>query len=326
MSMQRKFEFIEAKIDCNRNYSLKDTFKFELKMLFHEPVEEDLVFEIIYFIYKDKRTIEDYSLGKFKISSAKRGEVTFDLESSLIDISKIPIRTLFGLTSFLLSGRYQDKEFVRVGYVVNVGYQGLSDRELDAINEKENSEESEGDMVDDVEDEEEDEVEEKEEDEMIENSNEEEENEEYNNEEDSDYDGEDEDDGEDEVDGEDEDDGEDGDENDCADCDEEKDNEEGDEEKDNEEGGDKANVGNEEEEQIEEMYIDPNVDEFEFADKKMKQSCIELKLLENPIIQLFDIDGIDNPKVVDAEEEELVESSDTDVSENDKHKKPKLNE
>ena len=56
-----------------------------------------------------------------------QGSYRFVFEGNPPDPSKIPVDDLLGVTVILLTCSYQDKEFIRIGYYVNVGY---SDPEL----------------------------------------------------------------------------------------------------------------------------------------------------------------------------------------------------
>lgn len=63
------------------------------------------------------------------IGPIPRGLVKFDLEC-LIDFSAIPLRHLFGVTSIVVIGKYNEQEFLRIGYFAKVEYPDISIEEL----------------------------------------------------------------------------------------------------------------------------------------------------------------------------------------------------
>ncbi len=330
---KKKFEFVNVKIGdkdgkIKENYNIADTFTFEVRMMFHEPVENDLQFEVVYI--GDARTeTEDQSLGKFNVGSSETGEVSFMLETGKIDLSKVPIKGLFGVTSIMIVGKYKNEIFVKVGYLVNVTYPGVPYKNLmdedDTVEMEEEDNEEEEDAAESDEDDDEDDEE------LVENDEEDEEEE-----------GDDEDDEEDDENNDEEDDEEEEEDDEYYVIDEEEnkeiikeeENEEIIKEEENKEIiKEEENASGEEEDSNDYSTLavkstDSNksktpivsgVDEFEFKGIAMKQSLINFEVnTKQPIIQVFDIDFISEEE---EEEETFVESSDSDDYENTKKSK-----
>lgn len=292
-----KLEVIEVDINVNKTYNVTDQLSFKLTLDCKSLIEDDVEFEVIYF--GDAVTDQnDQRIGYNAIGPLQPGKQYFELETSPIDLTKVPIKTLFGLTTILIVGKYHGQQFIRIGYVVNVKYPGVdSDKLLDSddvpLNEGDGLEGDEEEEIEVMEDEELDDEE-----------------------------------GDDEEEGENEEGSE-----------EEGDDEEDDSglvddvnsgEYDEEAHGDEFGEGCHHKEELGENLIFSilgsknnqvpipcetpiveGIDEFEYKDIKMKQSCIELELIQKPIIHVYEIDWLKGGK---AENDELVESSEENSS------------
>lgn len=155
-----KLTLVQVKTDTSKVYNPSDKFNFELIINSSGPINEDVVFEVFYFgdAYSDDH---DQKICHNIIGPLEAGKQSFELETSPIDLTKIPIKTLFGLTTILIVGKFRGEQFIRIGYVVNVSYPGVDDAKLLDVEE-----DSEGiEMQDDEEDDDDDDYEDLEDDE-----------------------------------------------------------------------------------------------------------------------------------------------------------------
>ncbi|ELA42647.1 uncharacterized protein VICG_00399 [Vittaforma corneae ATCC 50505] len=258
-----KLELVKVDTDTAKIYNPKNSFVFKLTFNNQEYLNDDVEFEIIYFgdAYSDNH---DQKICHNVIGPLEAGKLYFELETSPIDLTKIPIKTLFGLTTILIVGKFKGEQFIRIGFVVDVRYPGINSEKLvdsddvaitgdveddEGYEDEEMAEEdsSDNDIVED-EDSEDEEVEIMDDEELDEY----EEDEGYN-----------------------------------AECDEK--GSSADEEL--EDALAEAIMPTKKRESIPlETPIVPGKDEFEYKGFAMKQSLIELTLLDKPIIHVFDID------------------------------------
>lgn len=124
-----KLELIKVETDTNKTYKPTDSFVFKLTFNNQEYIGEDVEFEVLYFgdAYSENH---DQKIGYNVIGPLDAGKLCFELETSPIDLTKIPIKTLFGLTTVLLVGKFRGEQFIRIGYVVNVRYPGIDSKQL----------------------------------------------------------------------------------------------------------------------------------------------------------------------------------------------------
>ncbi|KAG0442472.1 Histone chaperone ASF1 [Dictyocoela muelleri] len=121
-------------------------------------IDDDVEFTIIY-TGDPENDEHDQIVCEELVGPIPAGKVGFNLETSIVDFNKIPIDSLFGVTSIILEGKYKDQQFLRVGYFVNVSYPGETnlchDEELgDEIDDDEYTiDETENDEYDVVSDE-----------------------------------------------------------------------------------------------------------------------------------------------------------------------------
>lgn len=145
--MSDKLELIKVETDTAKVYSPSDSFVFKLTFSNQSYISEDVEFEITYFgdAYSEDH---DQRICHNVIGPLDAGKLYFELETSPIDLTKIPIKTLFGLTTILIVGKFRGEQFIRIGYVVNVRYPGIdADKLLDGdsapANDQEDVEEGE---------------------------------------------------------------------------------------------------------------------------------------------------------------------------------------
>lgn len=272
-----KVELISVETDTKKVYKVSDNFVFTFTLNCTDDIPDDIEFEIVYFgdAYSDQH---DQKIGFNAVGPLQKGKQFFQLESTPIDLTKIPIKTLFGLTTILIVAKYRGQQFLRVGYVVNVSYPGIRAEELVDSDDIPIGQNLEEDGEEDLEIMDDDEIDE-------DNEDDEEEDDSEDNEDDS------------------------------------EDNEEEEDLIDDEE------ALNEEELHIHggiqdvlascfkpnsncapiplETPISNDKDDFEYKEKQLKKSCIEMSLHESPIIHVFEIDWDDNQN----DDDNVVESS-----------------
>ena len=150
-----KLELISVETDVKKTYKVGDKFNFKLTFDNQSLIKDDVEFKITYFgdSYSDSH---DQKIGHNVIGPLPEGKQFFQLETTPIDITKIPIKTLFGLTTILIVGEYKEQQFIRIGYVVDVRYPGIEtdnlvDSEDKALADIDNAEEEEIEIMDDEE-------------------------------------------------------------------------------------------------------------------------------------------------------------------------------
>lgn len=150
-----QFELKKIATDTKRTYSPADKIKFTLTFNNKSEINDDAEFEIYYFgdTYGEDN---DQRIGHNVIGPLPEGSLTFDLETTSIDLTKIPIKALFGLTSILIVGKYKGEQFIRIGYVVHVTYPGVAKEVLQDSDDKplEENEEEEIDNDEEIDQEE----------------------------------------------------------------------------------------------------------------------------------------------------------------------------
>lgn len=280
-----KVEFVSIDTDSKKKYSSTSPIAFTLTLNCLEPTEDDLEFEIWYFgdTYSENH---NQRIGHYLIDPLERGKQFFKIETTPIDLTRIPIKTLFGLTAILIVGKYRNQQFLRIGYVVNVSYPGISEEQLADSDDKQilgESNEEEIEIMDDDELDNEEEEEEDDDDEEEDDDDEEEEEEE-------------------------------GDDKSCEEEEEKNDTEEGDQAEEDEENDGNMDLasmispvlsGNHNRPPTPlETPIVADQDEFTYKGHVMRKDRIEMALMEKPIVHLYDIEWSESKN-----DENIVESS-----------------
>lgn len=133
------------KVEAKSPKVCKPTEKLEFELTFNNQayLPDDVEFEVIYMgdTYNEKR---DQKLCENIIGPLEAGKLSFKLETDPIDLTKIPIKTLFGLTTILIVGKYHEQQFIRIGYVVDVKHNGVDSEKL--IDQDQQSEEDEDEI------------------------------------------------------------------------------------------------------------------------------------------------------------------------------------
>lgn len=151
-----KLELLKVEVKSPKVCKPSDKINFELTFNNQSYLPDDVEFEVIYMgdTYNEQR---DQKLCENVIGPLEAGKLCFQLETDSIDLTKIPIKTLFGLTTILIAGKYHDQQFIRIGYVVDVKHNGVDSEKLidqdpqSEENEEENDESEEDDEEEDLE-------------------------------------------------------------------------------------------------------------------------------------------------------------------------------
>lgn len=94
-------------------------FTIEYECIF--PLQDDLEWKMIY-VGSAENELHDQTLDSVLVGPVQQGSFKFRFEGESPDPSKIPPDDLVGVTVILLTCSYRDKEFIRIGYYVNVQY------------------------------------------------------------------------------------------------------------------------------------------------------------------------------------------------------------
>jgi len=146
--MTKEFIILKSITSNAKSLTQSSTPSFQITIQSQLNTPSDLTFEIIY-IGNPHSDIHDQILGEMVVGPLSSGIFKFDVECDPIVISKIPTSALFGVTSILIRGIYNENQFCRAGYFVNVSYPGLPNVFLEGCDEDELSlEENEGEELD----------------------------------------------------------------------------------------------------------------------------------------------------------------------------------
>lgn len=123
-------KFKEVSINTKRIYNSTDGFRFSLTFLNKTLIDNKIEFAVSYFFGGDKLFKYGQRLAYKAIESLEPGSYKFDLETECIDLTRIPIKSLFKTSSFLITGIYDGEYFLRIGYDVTVKYLGIDESKL----------------------------------------------------------------------------------------------------------------------------------------------------------------------------------------------------
>eukprot|EP00916_Digyalum_oweni_P000455 GHVL01000802.1.p1 GENE.GHVL01000802.1~~GHVL01000802.1.p1 ORF type:complete len:252 (+),score=102.58 GHVL01000802.1:50-805(+) len=105
----------------NAEGDLSIPFTFQITFECTEELKEDIQWKLTYVGCPEKKEydqeLEDVMLGPLQV-----GVMKFSLTTPPPDYTKVPQNDLVGVTCILITGIYRDKEFIRIGYYVNIEY------------------------------------------------------------------------------------------------------------------------------------------------------------------------------------------------------------
>ncbi|KAL0952475.1 hypothetical protein HGRIS_006738 [Hohenbuehelia grisea] len=111
----RNVEFI------NNPAAFSDPYKFRVTFECIAPLKDDLEWKLIYVSSPDDEDL-DQELDDCLVGPVPAGINSFEFEGSPPDPAKIPTDDVLGVAALILTGSYNDQEFVRVGYYQNTEY------------------------------------------------------------------------------------------------------------------------------------------------------------------------------------------------------------
>ncbi|TFK72389.1 anti-silence-domain-containing protein [Pluteus cervinus] len=111
----RNVEFI------NNPARFLDVYRFRVTFDCIAPLMEDLEWKLIYVSSPGNEEL-DQELDDCLVGPVPVGINSFEFEGSAPDPSKIPPEDVLGVAALILTGSYNDQEFVRVGYYQNTEY------------------------------------------------------------------------------------------------------------------------------------------------------------------------------------------------------------
>ncbi|KAL5525271.1 ASF1 [Sanghuangporus sanghuang] len=98
-----------------------DPYRFRVLFECIAPLPDDLEWRLIYVSSPGNEEL-DQELDSCLVGPVPVGTNSFDFESPAPDWRKIPREDLLGVAALILTGSYNDQEFVRVGYYQNTEY------------------------------------------------------------------------------------------------------------------------------------------------------------------------------------------------------------
>lgn len=113
---------------CNNPAPFLEPLEFEITFDCIETLQDDLEWKIIYVGSAETEDF-DQTLDTVFVGPAREGRHRFLFRANPPDISKLPQKAedVIGLTLLMLTCSYRKKEFIRIGYYVNIQY---TDKEL----------------------------------------------------------------------------------------------------------------------------------------------------------------------------------------------------
>lgn len=103
---------------------LVEPLVFDVQLTCTNEIKEGVEFVVLYNVdvHSDN---DDQVLSEIEIAPIPKGKVGFRIEADAPKIDLIPADQLFGLTSIIIVGKYMEQQFIRIGYIVDVSYPGI---------------------------------------------------------------------------------------------------------------------------------------------------------------------------------------------------------
>lgn len=138
----------------NLDTSILSPLKLNIVMDSNNDFADDIEF-IIQYIGDVQTDDYDQVICHEIVGPIPKGKVGFSLETQPINLELIPQKQLFGITSILIIAKYNEQQFARIGYFVNISYPGIDMKELEyEIEGQEINSDDESDLSEENEDEE----------------------------------------------------------------------------------------------------------------------------------------------------------------------------
>ncbi|ORD99242.1 ASF1 [Hepatospora eriocheir] len=119
-----------------------DPLKFRISFK-TKNITEEVDYSVIYF-GDSNGTDNDQIISHGSIGPFEDDISVFEIDTDPIDLTKIPITKLFGMTSVILVFKYKETEFLRVGYFINVIHDSIPNSVL--VDEEEREEDLDEDV------------------------------------------------------------------------------------------------------------------------------------------------------------------------------------
>jgi len=98
-----------------------DPYRFRVMFECIAPLKDDLEWKLIYVSSPDNMSL-DQELDDCLVGPIPVGINSFEFQGTPPDPSRIPKDDVLGVAALILTGSYNDQEFVRVGYYQNTEY------------------------------------------------------------------------------------------------------------------------------------------------------------------------------------------------------------
>ncbi|KIY67630.1 anti-silence-domain-containing protein [Cylindrobasidium torrendii FP15055 ss-10] len=105
----------------NNPARFSDVYRFRVTFECIAPLKDDLEWKLIYVSSPGNEDL-DQELDDCLVGPVPVGVNSFEFEGSAPDPIKIPTDDVLGISALILTGSYNDQEFVRVGYYQNTEY------------------------------------------------------------------------------------------------------------------------------------------------------------------------------------------------------------
>ncbi|KIY44885.1 anti-silence-domain-containing protein [Fistulina hepatica ATCC 64428] len=105
----------------NNPAAFSDPYKFRVTFECIAPLKDDLEWKLIYVSSPGNEAL-DQELDDCLVGPVPVGVNSFEFEGAPPDPSHIPTEDVLGVAALILTGSYNDQEFVRVGYYQNTEY------------------------------------------------------------------------------------------------------------------------------------------------------------------------------------------------------------
>ncbi|KAF8508064.1 anti-silence-domain-containing protein [Gautieria morchelliformis] len=105
-----------------------DPYHFRVTFECIAPLKDDLEWKLIYVSSPDNESL-DQELDDCLVGPVPVGVNSFEFQGTAPSPSRIPTDDVLGVAALILTGSYNDQEFVRVGYYQNTEYDNDEMRE-----------------------------------------------------------------------------------------------------------------------------------------------------------------------------------------------------
>jgi len=112
----------------NPKARFSDTYRFRVTFECIAPLKDDLEWKLIFVSSPDDQSL-DQELDDCMVGPVPVGINSFEFESPSPTLTTIPPQDVLGVAAIILTGSYNDQEFVRVGYYQNTEWDNKEENE-----------------------------------------------------------------------------------------------------------------------------------------------------------------------------------------------------